>query len=41
MAFDLAIFIGIPVAIALLALGLGVDTRDGNDWEVHRSLGSH
>jgi hypothetical protein len=38
MVVDLAIFIGIPAAIALLALGFGVDTRDGDDWSVHTRL---
>jgi hypothetical protein len=36
--FDLAIFIGVPAVIALLALGFGVDTRDGDDWSVHTRL---
>ena len=32
MWFDLAIFTGVPVATALLAVAFGVDTRDGHDW---------
>lgn len=35
MALDLAVFIGVPLAVALLALGFGVDSRDGDDWVVH------
>jgi len=35
MAIDLAIFVGIPAGIALLALRYGVDSRDGDDWTVH------
>jgi hypothetical protein len=38
MGLDLAIFIGVPSAIALLALRYGVDTRDGDDWNVHTRL---
>ncbi len=38
---DLAIFIGVPLTIALLALGLGVDSRDGEDWRLHRGFGAH
>lgn len=38
MGFDLAIFIGVPVAIALAALRFGVDSRDGEDWAVHRKI---
>ena len=35
MWFDLAIFMGVPAAIAIFAVAFGVDTRDGDDWVVH------
>jgi hypothetical protein len=35
MWFDLAIFMGVPAAVAILAVAFGVDTRDGDDWVVH------
>lgn len=41
VAVDLAVFIGIPLAVALLALRFGVDSRDGEDWRIHRGMGAH
>ena len=35
MLLDIAIFMGIPVGLAVLALLFGVDTRDGDDWISH------
>ena len=35
MWFDLAIFMGVPLAVSGLALAFGVDTRDGDDWNPH------
>ncbi len=40
MLLDLAVFIGVPLMIALLALGLGMDSRDGEDWRLHRDFGA-
>ncbi len=40
VALALAVFIGVPFAIALLALRFGVDSRDGEDWRIHRGLGA-
>lgn len=36
MLLDLAIFMGVPLGLAVLALTFGVDTRDGDDWITHR-----
>jgi hypothetical protein len=35
MLLDLAIFMGVPVGLAVLALTYGVDTTDGDDWISH------
>jgi hypothetical protein len=35
MWLDLAIFMGVPLAVSILALAFGVDTSDGDDWIVH------
>lgn len=35
MLLDLAIFMGVPVGLSVLALTYGVDTRDGDDWSNH------
>jgi hypothetical protein len=37
MLLDLAIFMGVPVGLSVLALTFGVDTSDGDDWVNHRS----
>ena len=35
MWFDLVIFMGVPLAVALVALAFGVDNTDGDDWIAH------
>ncbi|MEA2451360.1 MAG: hypothetical protein QOG04_70 [Actinomycetota bacterium] len=40
MLFDLAIFMGVPLGLSVLALTFGVDTSDGDDWVSHNDFSS-